>query len=82
MISKLKIVRECLEIEISTHAILRAFERGIHRDMIIATIKGGRIERFGKNRIKFVKDYKIGKVICLDEKKGPNRIEIVTVEVG
>jgi len=47
--------------------------------MIEATIKGGRIERFGKNNVKFVKRYKNFEVVCVDEISG-NKIKIVTIE--
>jgi hypothetical protein len=67
------------EIEIKRHAFIRAVERGITPDMIEATIKGGKIRRFGKNNIKFTKKYKRFDVVCVDEITG-NRIKIVTIE--
>lgn len=54
-------------------------EHGITPDMIEATIKSGKIKRFGKNNVKFIKKYKRFDVICIDEMTG-NRIKIVTVE--
>ena len=48
--------------------------------MIVATIKTGRIERFGRDRILFINEYKRGKVICVGEIKMPGKIKIVTVE--
>lgn len=54
-------------------------ERGITPDMIEATIKSGKIQRFGKNNVKFIKKYKRFVVICVDEMTG-NRIKIVTIE--
>lgn len=67
------------EIEIRRHALIRAMQRGITPDMIEATLKGGIIKRFGKNNIKFVKDYKRFTVICVDHIIG-NKIKIVTIE--
>jgi hypothetical protein len=69
------------EIEFRRHALKRAFQRGITPDMIEATIKGGRITRFGKNNVKFHKSYKNFTVICVDEIRGC-RIKIVTITKG
>jgi hypothetical protein len=76
------IYRNRWEIEILTHAAIRARQRGILGDVIEATIKGGKLEEFGKNYIKFVKEYKRGKVVCVGEKKGINKIDILTIEWG
>ncbi len=70
------------EIWVRTHALKRAVERGITPSMIEATILGGRIQKFGKNRVKFIKQYKRGKVICVDECIRQNTILIVTIEWG
>jgi len=67
------------DIEIKRHAFIRAMERGITPDMIEATLKGGRIKRFGKNNVKFFKEYKNTTVICVDEIIG-TKIKIVTIE--
>lgn len=67
------------EIEIKRHALIRAMQRGITPDMIEATLKGGRIETFGKNNVKFYKRYKRCTVVCVDEIIG-TRIKIVTIE--
>jgi hypothetical protein len=67
-------------IEISLHAQEMARERGITFDMIESTIKTGRIERFGKNGIKFISKYKRGSVICLGERKFGNYVKIITIE--
>jgi hypothetical protein len=67
------------EIVIKRHAFIRAMERGITPDMIEATIRGGRIQRFGKKNVKFIKRYKRFDVVCVDEITG-NRIKIVTIE--
>lgn len=67
------------DIVIKRHAFIRAMERGITPYMIEATIKGGTIKRFGKSNVKFIKRYKHGTVICVDEIIG-RRIKIVTIE--
>ncbi len=67
------------KIVITKHAYDRANKRGIAQDMIEATINAGKIKRFGKNRIRFVKEYKHGRVVCVDEIKR-NCIIIVTIE--
>lgn len=67
------------EIEIKNHAFIRAVERGVTPDMIEATLKGGSIEYFGKNNVKFFKKYKRCTVICVDEIIG-TKIKIVTIE--
>ena len=66
---------------LSTHAIKRARVREIYPDMIYATIKGGKIKRFGKNMLKFMKRYKRGTVICVGEVVGQS-IVIKTIEWG
>jgi len=67
------------DIEIKRHALIRAIKRGITPDMIEATIKGGKIKRFGKNNVKFIKRYKQFTVICVDEIIG-HKIKIITIE--
>ena len=69
------------EIEIKRHAFIRALEREITPDMIEATLKGGKIKRFGKNNVKFIKKYKKFTVICVDEIVG-DKIKIITIERG
>lgn len=69
------------EIEIKRHAFIRSSERKITPDMVEATIKGGKIKRFGKNNIKFIKKYKRFTVICVGEIIG-TKIKIFTVEKG
>jgi len=71
-------ISQC-EIDIKRHAFIRAMERGITPDMIEATIKGGKVKKFGKNNVKFSKKYKHCTVICIDEIIG-QRIKIVTIE--
>ncbi len=67
------------DIEIKRHAFIRAMQRGVTPDMIEATLKGGKIKRFGKNNLKFYKKYKRFSVICVDEITG-TKIKIVTIE--
>jgi hypothetical protein len=68
------------DIEIKRHAFIRALERGVSPDIIEATLKEGKIERFGKKNLKFIKKYRRFTVICVDQIVG-NRIKIVTIEI-
>lgn len=68
------------DFEIRRHAFLRAVERQVTPDMIEATLKGGKIKRFAKNRVKFYKQYKRFTVICVGELMG-TKIKILTIEV-
>ncbi len=67
------------KIIITEHARRRAEQRNILPEMIEATVNGGKAKKFGKNRIKFIKKYKRGKVVCVDEIER-DRIRIVTIE--
>jgi len=67
------------EIELKRHAFIRALERKITPDMIEATLRGGKITKFGKSNVKFSKKFKRFTVICVDEIIG-TKIKIVTVE--
>lgn len=67
------------DFEIKRHAFIRAMERNVTPDMIEATLKGGKIERFGKNNVRFIKDYKRFTVICVGEMVGTN-VKIFTIE--
>lgn len=67
------------DIEIKRHAFIRAMQRGITPDMIEATLNGGKVQRFGKNNLKFQKEYKRCTVICVGEIAGV-RIKILTIE--
>lgn len=71
-------VSKC-EIEIKRHAFLRALKRGIHPDFVEATIKGGKVKRFGKNYVKLIKTYKGFDIICVGHITG-NMIKIITIE--
>lgn len=67
------------DFEIKRHAFIRVMERNVTPDMIEATLKGGKIERFGKNNVRFIKDYKRFTVICVGEMIGTN-VKIFTIE--
>ncbi|MBU0628942.1 MAG: hypothetical protein KKC75_07155 [Nanoarchaeota archaeon] len=67
------------DIEIKRHAFIRAMERNVSPDMIEATIKGGKVERFGKHGIKLIKEYKRFTVICVGQMVG-TKIKIFTIE--
>lgn len=76
------IYRDRFVIELSFHARKRAMRRNISFDMIEATLKTGKIERFGKNRFRFISKYKRGNVVCIGERKSGNYIKIFTIEWG
>jgi len=67
------------DFEIKRHAFIRAMERGVTPDMIEATLKGGKIERYAKHGIRFVKEYKRFTVICVGQMIG-TEIRIFTIE--
>ena len=67
------------DFEIKRHAFIRALERNVTPNMIEATLKGGKIEKFGKCNIRFIKNYKRFRVICVGQMSG-TRIKIFTVE--
>jgi len=48
---------ENYSIDIKRHALLRALKRGIDPDVLEAVIRSGRIEKFGKNYVRFIKNY-------------------------
>lgn len=67
-------------IRIRKHALKRAKQRGIDPDLIYCTIKTGKIIRFGKNNLKFIKKFKGFCIICVDQITD-DVIKIVTVEL-
>ena len=67
------------EFEIRRHALIRAMQRGVTPDMVEATLKGGKIEKFGKHNVKFIKNYKKFAVICVGQMIG-TKIKIFTIE--
>ena len=67
------------DLEIKRHAFIRAMERNVTPDMIEATLKGGKIERFGKHNIRFIKEYRKFTVICVGQAIG-TKVKIFTIE--
>ena len=67
------------DFEIKRHAFIRAIQRNVTPDMIEATLKGGKIEKFGKNNVRFIKDYKRFSVICVGEMIS-TKVKIFTIE--
>lgn len=63
------------DIEIRHHVFIRAIQRGIHPDLIENTIKNGKIERFGKNYVKFISK----SLMCVGEVSGL-KLKIITIE--
>ncbi|MFC2133927.1 hypothetical protein ACFLTH_04860 [Bacteroidota bacterium] len=66
------------EFEIKKHAFDQALKRKIDPDYIESTLKGGRIKRFSKHNLKFIKKFNKFTVICVGEIKG-TRIKILTI---
>jgi hypothetical protein len=67
---------------IKVHAIKRAREKGIaYPDHIYQILKTGKVERYGKNLINFVKKSEKGSIICVGEDIG-YAIIIKTIERG
>lgn len=68
------------EIVLSGHALRRANQRNIDIDLVYYTVKTGRIAKFGKNNLRFIKMFKEFTLICIDEMKS-DKIKIVTIVV-
>ena len=67
---------------IKVHAIKRARQRDIaYPDQVYNVLQTGKVKRFGKNMIKFVKKGKKGSIICIGEDLG-YAIIIKTIERG
>lgn len=62
------------EIEIRHHVFIQAMKRGINPDLIEHTITNGKIERFGKNNIKFISK----STICIGIISGL-KLKIITI---
>lgn len=71
--------KESKRIVLSTHALKRAFQRGITAEMIKESITSGKCKSFGKNHLKFCKRSRKGSVICIGVEAN-NIIVIKTVE--
>lgn len=69
-------------IVIKVHAIKRARQREIaYPDQVYDVLQTGKVKRFGKHGIKFVKRAKEGSIICVGEDLG-YCIIIKTIERG
>ena len=68
------------EIEISAHAIMRSYERGLEPDIIYAIVRGGTKKNFGKDYAKWTKAYKKQIITCVGQIKG-QRIKIFTITI-
>ena len=69
-------------IVIKVHVIKRAREREIaFPDQVYDVLQTGKVKRFGKHRIKFIKKSKEGSIICVGEDLG-YCIIIKTIERG
>ena len=69
-------------INITTHALKRARQRDVaFPDQVYAVLRTGRVFRFGKQGIKFIKRTKHGSIICIGEDCG-DVIIIKTLERG
>jgi len=67
---------------ISSHAIKRAREREIaYPDQVYGVLQTGKVKRFAKNMVKFVKKSRQGSIICIGEDLG-HAIIIKTIERG
>ncbi len=70
------------QIFIKSHAVKRALERGIaYPDQVYQVLKQGKVKRFGKNGLKFIKKSENGSIICVGEDLG-YIIIIKTIERG
>lgn len=67
------------DIEIKHHVFIRAMQRGISPDLIEETIKNGKVERFGNDRVRFVKKGSKRSIQCVGEIRGM-KIMIFTIE--
>ncbi|MDP4012426.1 MAG: hypothetical protein Q8R00_02365 [Candidatus Nanoarchaeia archaeon] len=70
------------QIFIKLHAIKRARKRNIaYPDQVYSVLNTGKIERFGKHGIKWIKRSKKGSIICIGEDIG-HAIIVKTIERG
>lgn len=67
---------------VKVHAIKRAREKGIaYPDHVYQVLKTGKVERYGKNNINFIRRSEKGSIICVGEDIG-YAIIIKTIERG
>lgn len=64
---------------IKRHVFARAMERGIHPDMIEDCIRKGKMDRFGKNGVKFISKGSKRTLVCVGELSGIT-LKIITIE--
>lgn len=69
------------DVEIRHHVFIQAMKRGIHPDFIEDTLTKGKMERFGKNGVKFISEGSKRTIICVGEMIG-TKIRIFTIEEG
>ncbi len=69
------------DLEIKHHVFIQALRRGIHPDFIEDTLAKGKMERFGKNGVKFIARGSKRTVICVGEIVGM-KIKIFTIMEG
>jgi len=69
------------DLEIKHHVFIQAMKRGIHPDFIEDMLAKGRLERFGKNGVKFISQGSKKTIICVGEMMG-TKIRIFTIEEG
>ncbi len=69
------------DVEIKHHVFIQAMKRGIHPDFIEDTLIKGKMERFGKNGVKFISQGSKRTIICVGEMVG-TKIRIFTIEEG
>ena len=70
-----------VDLEIKHHVFKRALDRGIHPDLIEETILKGKVERFGKHGVRFVRKGQKRHLICIGELIGTT-LKIFTIEEG
>ena len=69
------------DLVIKRHVFERAMERGIHPDMIEDTLLKGKLKRFGKHGVKFIRKGSKRTIICVGERIG-SKLKIITIEEG
>lgn len=70
------------EILITNHAIRQAKRRRVaYPDQVEQVLRTGRVLRFGKHGIKFIKKSKYGSIVCIGEDVG-SCVIIKTIERG
>jgi hypothetical protein len=68
------------DVDIKRHVFMQEMKRGIHPDLIEDTLHKGRVERYGKQGVKFISKGK-RTIICVGQISGTT-IKIFTIETG